>query len=53
MDPSGNFAYLLTIGAGDILILTIDPSTGALSLLPGSPVAVPGAISLDNFLDVP
>jgi 6-phosphogluconolactonase len=54
VDRSGNFGYLPTIGAGSsILILKIDPSTGALSLLPGSPVAVPGAILLGDFLDVP
>jgi 6-phosphogluconolactonase len=54
MDPSGNFAYLPTIGVGgSILILTIDPSTGALTLLPGSPVVVPGAVNLFDLLDVP
>jgi 6-phosphogluconolactonase len=54
VDPSGNFAYLPTIGAGgSILILKIDPSTGALSSLPGSPVVVPGAVLLADFIDVP
>ena len=56
VDNSGNFAYLPTLGpGGGILILTIDPSTGALSLLPGSPVAVPGVPTayLTAFLDVP
>ena len=38
---------------GSILILQIDPSTGALTLLPGSPVAVPGAVLLEGFIDVP
>jgi len=53
-DPSGNFAYGLTTGAGgSILILTIDPSTGALSVLPGSPIAVPGALLLSGLIDVP
>jgi 6-phosphogluconolactonase (cycloisomerase 2 family) len=54
VDASGNFAYLPTMGTGgSILILKIDPSTGALSLLPGSPVAVPGAILLTELIDVP
>lgn len=54
MDPSGNFAYGLTAGSGNsILILTIDPSTGALSVLPGSPIAVPGAVLLGGLIDVP
>jgi 6-phosphogluconolactonase (cycloisomerase 2 family) len=55
VDPSGNFAYLPPqIGTGgSIVILTIDPGTGALTLLPGSPVAVPGLIGLGDFLDVP
>jgi 6-phosphogluconolactonase len=52
-DPSGNFAYLPEPAGGSILILTIDPSTGALTLLPGSPVAVPGARLLGEFIDVP
>jgi 6-phosphogluconolactonase len=53
VDPSGDFAYLLTGGAGSILILKIDPSTGALTSLPGSPVAVPGAVLLGDLIDVP
>ena len=54
VDPSGNFAYSVTGGAGaGILISTIDPSTGALTLLPGSPVAVPGALLLADLIDVP
>ena len=54
VDPSGNFAYSPTGGAGgSILILKIDPSTGALTLLPGSPIAVPGAVLLAGFIDVP
>jgi hypothetical protein len=54
VDPSGNFAYLLQneVG-GSILILQIDPSTGALTLLPGSPIAVPGAVLLAELIDVP
>jgi hypothetical protein len=52
LDPSGNFAYSLC-ARGSILILTIDPSTGALSLLPGSPIAVPGAVLLAELIDVP
>jgi hypothetical protein len=37
-NPSGNFAYLLTYGGtfGGILVLKMDPSTGALALVPGS-----------------
>jgi hypothetical protein len=54
LDPSGNFAFSPIGGAGgSILILTIDPSTGALSLLPGSPVAVPDALLLTELIDVP
>jgi 6-phosphogluconolactonase len=53
VDPSGNFAYLPQVGAGSILILKIDPSTGALSLLPGSPITVPGALLLTELIDVP
>jgi 6-phosphogluconolactonase len=53
VDPSGNFAYTLTVGAGgSILILKIDPSPGALSVLPGSPIAVPGALLLSGLIDV-
>ena len=52
VDPSGNFAFLLDAG-GNILILTIDPSTGALTLLPGGPIAVPGALLLGGLIDVP
>jgi hypothetical protein len=44
MDPSGNFAYLLTINSG-ILVLRIDPSTHALTLVPGSSVGIPDATS--------
>ena len=53
VDPSGHFAYLLQPFSGSVLILTIDPITGALTLLPGSPVAVPGAVLLGNLVDVP
>lgn len=53
VDPSGKFAYLPQPFAGSILILTIDPGTGALTLLPGSPVAVPGGILLGELIDVP
>jgi 6-phosphogluconolactonase len=52
MDPSGNFAYLLTLNGG-ILVLKVDPSTGALALVPGSPVAAPGAGYLFVLLEVP
>ena len=54
MSEFGANALLPTGGAGgSILILKIDPSTGALTLLPGSPIAVPGAVLLAGFIDVP
>src|SRR6202035_1672396 len=36
VDPSGNFAYAVTLG-NDVSGYTIDPTTGALTLIVGSP----------------
>lgn len=48
IDPSGRFAYLPSAGSSLIYAMAIDPTTGALTPVPGSPFpsgASPGKIS--------
>jgi 6-phosphogluconolactonase len=40
MDPSGNFLYVANTGSNNISIFSIAASTGALTQLPNSPVAI-------------
>jgi 6-phosphogluconolactonase (cycloisomerase 2 family) len=49
VDPSGRFAYVAN-GAGSVAEYTIDPSSGALAAIPGSPLTVgstPTAVAVD------
>ena len=39
IDPTGKFAYVVNNGSGDVTASSIDPTTGALTEMPGSPFA--------------
>lgn len=50
VDPSGKFVYVTNTGSNDLSVLAIDPSSGALTELDGSPVATrlsPIGLSID------
>jgi hypothetical protein len=51
-DPGGNYLFLSSTGANDIFVYTIDPTTGALTAVAGSPYTTPiepGNITTDGL----
>jgi 6-phosphogluconolactonase len=50
-DPAGRFAYVTNVNSGNISVYTIDPASGALSAIPGSPFQDPDGAPFPLTID--
>src|SRR4029077_14238575 len=51
VDPTGKFVYVANTGSGNVSAFAIDPNSGSLSAVPGSPFQVgtqPGELTVDR-----